>query len=94
MIKPLKDYILLEKIETKTTTKSGIVLPQTAKEEKNIAIVLEVGNGKILSNGERVKPEVKKGDKVLYSKYAGTELEYENKKYIIVREDELIATII
>ncbi len=94
MIKPLKDYILLEKIETKTTTKSGIVLPQTSKEEKNIAIVLEVGNGKILSNGERVKPEVKKGDKVLYSKYAGTELEYENKKYIIVREDELIATII
>ncbi len=91
MLKPLRDYVILEKVTSEEKTMSGIVLPQTVKEEKNIGIVVAVGAGKILNNGQLVEPVVANGDKVLYSKYGATDVEFENKKYIILREEEILA---
>lgn len=92
MIKPLADRVLVKMVETEETTKSGIILSAGAKEKPQIAEVLEVGPGAI-SEGKKTEMYVKKGDKVIISKYAGTEVKYENEDYIIIKQDDILAIV-
>ena len=91
-IKPLCDRVVIKMLESEETTKSGIVLPGTAKEKPQMAEVLEVGPGGMV-DGKEVKMEVKKGDKVIYSKYAGTEVKLDGDEYIIVRQSDILAVV-
>ena len=92
MIKPLSDRVLVKMKESEETTKSGIILSNASKEKQQIAEVIEVGPGGIV-DGKREEMCVKKGDNVLVSKYAGTEVKYEGENYIIVRQDEILAIV-
>ncbi len=92
-VRPLEDRVLIQPVEPETRTKSGIYLPESAKEKPMQGKVVALGPGKLLENGERVKPGVKKGDVVVYGKYAGTEVEIKNSKHIILRESELLGVI-
>ncbi len=87
-IKPLADRVVIKMIEAEETTKSGIVLPGTAKEKPQVAVVVEVGPGT-----EEVKMEVKKGDKVLISKYSGTEVKLDSEEYTIVEQGKILAIV-
>ena len=89
-VKPLEDRVLIRPIEAETKTKSGIFLPESAKEKPMQGTVVAVGPGKLLDNGQRAKPNVKKGDTVVYGKYAGTEVEIKKDTHIIMRESELL----
>ncbi|MBH5320041.1 co-chaperone GroES [Paenibacillus sp. GSMTC-2017] len=90
MIKPLGERVLIEPIAKEETTASGIVLPDTAKEKPQEGKVIAVGSG-TLKDGVRVALEVKEGDRVLFSKYAGTEIKYEGKEYLIMKESDIHA---
>jgi chaperonin GroES len=92
-VKPLEDRVLVKPVEPEKKTASGIYLPESAKEKPMQGRVVAVGPGKLLDNGERVKPSVKKGDTVVYGKYAGTEIEIKNIKHMIMRESELLGLI-
>lgn len=92
MIKPLGDKVLIKMVEEKETTKSGIILSSNAGEKPRIAEVIEVGPG-IDSDGSVVKMQVKKGDKVITSKYAGTDIRYEGEEYIILNQSDILAVI-
>jgi chaperonin GroES len=92
-IKPLRDKILVEILEAEEKTKGGIILPDTAKEEKSEGKVIAVGSGKKLDNGQTVAPEVKKGDRVIFGKYSGEEILIDGKKHKILKEDEISAVI-
>ena len=92
-VKPLEDRILIKPLEPETKTASGIYLPESAKEKPMQGKVVAMGPGKMLDNGERVAPGVKKGDTVVYGKYAGTEIEIKNVKHIIMRESELLGVM-
>ena len=92
MIKPLGDRVLVKMIEVETTTKSGIILNAGAKEKPQIAEVVAVGPGEIL-DGEKVKMQVKVGDKVITGKYSGTEVKYEGVEYLIVRQSDVLAIV-
>ena len=89
-VKPLEDRILIKPLEPEKKTTSGIYLPESAKEKPMQGKVIAVGPGKLLDNGERVRPSVKKGDTVVFGKYAGTEIEIKNTKHMIMRESELL----
>lgn len=91
-VKPLGTRVLLKEVETQETTKSGIVLPSNAKEKPFVAEVVEVGPGEI-KDGKEIKMQVKKGDKVLYNKYAGTEIKLDSQKYLIVKQDDILAIV-
>jgi chaperonin GroES len=91
-VKPLGARVLLKEVETQETTKSGIVLPSNAKEKPFVAEVVEVGPGEI-KDGKEIKMQVKKGDRVLYSKFAGTEIKLDSQKYLIVRQDDILAIV-
>ena len=91
-IKPLGDRVVIKKLEAETTTKSGIVLSGSAKEKPQEAEVMAVGPGAI-HEGKRIDMEVKVGDKVLYSKYAGTEVKFEGEEYTILRQDDILAIV-
>ncbi|SKC07293.1 chaperonin GroES [Lachnospiraceae bacterium] len=92
-LKPLADRVVLKPIEAEETTASGIVLPGKEKEKPQQAEILEVGPGGVV-DGKEIKMEVKKGEKVIYSKYAGTEIELDDKtKVIIVRQSDILAVI-
>ena len=91
-IKPLGDRVIIKLMETEETTKSGIVLPGTAKKKPQMAEVLAVGPGGIV-DGKEVKMEVKVGDKVIYSKYAGTEVKLDGEEYIIVRQSDILGIV-
>ncbi len=92
-IRPLHDRILVQRLEEEEKTKGGIIIPDTAKEKPIEGKVVAVGNGKILENGE-VKPlDVKEGDKVLFGKYAGTEVKIGGEEYLIMREDDVLGVI-
>lgn len=91
-IKPLGDRVVIKMLETEETTKSGIVLPGSAKEKPQMAEVLAVGpGGKV--DGKDVVMEVKVGDHIIYSKYAGTEVKVDNEEYIIVRQSDILAVV-
>ena len=92
-VKPLEDRILIKPVEADSKTESGILLPESAKEKPMQGKVVALGPGKLLDNGERVKPAVKKGDTVVYGKYSGTEIEIKNVPHLIVRESELLGVI-
>ncbi|MCR2803417.1 co-chaperone GroES [Paenibacillus soyae] len=92
MIKPLGERVLIEPIAKEETTASGIVLPDTAKEKPQEGKVVAVGSG-TLKDGVRVALEVKEGDRVLFSKYAGTEVKYEGKEYLIMKESDIHAIL-
>ena len=91
-IKPLSDRVVIKSLESEETTKSGIVLPGSAKEKPQMAEVVEVGPGGMVE-GKEVKMQVKKGDKVIYSKYAGTEVKMDGTEYIIVRQNDILAIV-
>ena len=93
MIKPLGERVVMEVAESEMKTASGIVLPDTAKEKPQEGTIVAVGTGKLLDNGERAKMEVKAGDKVLFSKYSGTEVKVDEKKYLVVRESDILAIL-
>jgi chaperonin GroES len=92
-VQPLEDRILVKPIDPETKTASGIFLPETAKEKPMQGKVVAVGPGKLLDNGTRLNPSVRKGDTVVYGKYAGTEIEIKNVPHLSIRESELLGVI-
>lgn len=92
-IKPLGDRVLVKPLEPKEVKKGGIIIPDTAKEKPQEGKVIEVGKGKMLEDGKVISLEVKKGDKVLYSKYGGTEIKLEGEEYLILKEEDILAII-
>ena len=92
-VRPLQDRIILERVEEEETTKGGIIIPDTAKEKPQEGKIVAVGKGKVLDNGSRVEPDVKKGDRVLFGKYAGTEVKIDGKEYLIMREDDILGVL-
>ena len=92
-VKPLEDRVLIKPLEAEKKTASGIFLPESAKEKPMQGKIVAVGPGKMLDSGERVKPAVKKGDTVVFGKYAGTEIEIKNVTHMIMRESELLGLI-
>ena len=92
-IRPLQDRIIIKRLEGEETTKGGIIIPDSAKEKPLEALVVAVGKGKVLDDGKVREPEVKKGDRVLFSKYSGTEIKLEGDDHIILREDDLLGVI-
>jgi chaperonin GroES len=93
-IKPLDDRVLVKPLETEEKTAGGIVLPDTAKEKPIKGVVEAVGIGRILENGDRLDLSIKKGDKVLFGKYSGTEIKIEGVEYKIMKESEILAKIV
>jgi chaperonin GroES len=91
LLKPLGDRVVVKAIEAEEKTKGGIILPDTAKDKPQEGEVIAVGPGRILDNGNRVAPEVKVGDRVIYSKYGGTEVKVDDEEYLVVRESDLLA---
>jgi chaperonin GroES len=93
LIKPLGDRIIIELVESEEKTASGIVLPDTAKEKPQEGKVVAVGTGRVLENGERVALEVEVGNRIIFSKYAGTEVKYQGTEYLILRENDILAVV-
>ncbi len=91
-IKPLGDRVVIKMLESEETTKSGIVLPGSAKEKPQVAEVVAVGPGTVV-DGKEVKMEVKVGDKVLMSKYAGTEVKFDGEEYTILKQSDILAVV-
>jgi chaperonin GroES len=92
-IRPLGDKVLVERVEAESKTAGGIVLPDTAKEKPQRGKVISVGEGKMLENGTRKEVQVKKGDLVLFTSYAGTEIKIDAKEYLIMDESDIMAVI-
>ncbi|MFC1825674.1 co-chaperone GroES [Thermodesulfobacteriota bacterium] len=92
-IRPLHDRVIVKRVEEEGKTKGGIIIPDTAKEKPIEGKVTAVGAGKILENGTKQPLEVKKGDKVLFGKYAGTDITIDGEEQLIMREDDIIAII-
>ena len=90
-IRPLQDRILVKRMEEKDTTSGGIIIPDSAKEKPQDGLVVAVGPGKTLDSGKVAKPGVKKGDRILFSKYAGTDVNVDGDEHIIIREDDVLA---
>ncbi|MDU9419167.1 co-chaperone GroES [Staphylococcus lloydii] len=93
MLKPLGNRVIIEKVEQEQTTKSGIVLTDSAKEKSNEGKIIAVGAGRLLENGTRVAPEVKEGENVVFQQYAGTEVKRGDDTYLILNEDDILAVI-
>ena len=93
MLKPLGDRVVIRVLEQEEKTASGIFLPDTAKEKPSQGEVVAVGPGKLQDDGKRVALDVKVGDKIIFSKYAGTEVKFEGTKYLIVSERDILAVI-
>ncbi|MCX7749413.1 MAG: co-chaperone GroES [Clostridia bacterium] len=91
-IKPLGDRVVIKMLESEETTKSGIVLPGSAKEKPQVAEIVAVGPGTVV-DGKEIKMEVKVGDKVLISKYAGTEVKFDGQEYTILKQSDLLAVV-
>ena len=92
MIRPLGDRVVIEAVAKEETTASGIVLPDTAKEKPQEGKVIAVGSG-TLKDGERIPLEVKEGDRIIFSKYAGTEVKFEGREMLILRENDILAVL-
>lgn len=91
-LRPLGDRVVIKKVEAEETTKSGIVLPGTAKEKPQMAEVIAVGPGGVV-DGKEVKMEVKVGDKVIFSKYSGNDVKIDGEEYTILRQDDILAIV-
>ena len=92
-IRPLHDRMVVRRIEAKETAKSGLIIPDSAKEKPQQGEVIAVGNGKFLENGTRLALDVKAGDKILFGKYSGTEIKLDGEEVLILREDEVLAVL-
>ena len=92
-VRPLGDKVLVKRMEAESKTAGGIVLPDTAKEKPKRGVVQAVGDGKLLENGQRSKLQVAKGDEVLFSSYAGTEIKIDGEEFLIVDESEILAVL-
>jgi len=92
-IRPLHDRVIVKRVEEEETTKGGIIIPDTAKEKPVEGKVVAVGDGKVTDDGKKIPLEVKAGDKILFGKYAGTEIQIEGEEHIIMREDDIIAIV-
>ncbi|HSI65966.1 MAG TPA: co-chaperone GroES [Planococcus sp. (in: firmicutes)] len=93
MLRPLGDRVVIKLIEAEEKTSSGIVLPGSAQEKPQEGKVVAVGNGVVGDNGQRTELDVKQGDRIIFSKYAGTELKYEGNEYLILRESDILAVL-
>lgn len=93
LLKPIGDRIVIELVESEEKTASGIVLPDTAKEKPQEGKVVAVGSGRVLDSGERVAVEVSVGDRIIFSKYSGTEVKYQGTEYLILRESDILAIV-
>ncbi|NLP18558.1 MAG: co-chaperone GroES [Firmicutes bacterium] len=92
-VQPIGDRVLVKPVAEEKKTKGGIVLPDTAKEKPQEGEVVAVGSGKLLDNGEKIPLEVKAGDKIIYSKFAGTEIKLEDVEHLILNERDILAII-
>lgn len=92
-IRPLHDRVIVKRLEEKEKTKGGIIIPDTAREKPMEGKVIAVGPGKVLESGTKVSMNVKKGDRILFGKYAGSEIEIEGEEHLIMREDDILAII-
>jgi len=92
-VTPLRDRILVKRLEEKEVVKGGIIIPDSAKEKPMEGEVVAVGNGKILDNGQKVTMEVKAGDRILFGKYSGSEIKIDDEEFLIMREDEVLGIL-
>jgi chaperonin GroES len=92
-LRPLQDRMLVQRVEEEKTTKGGIIIPDSAKEKPAEGKVVAVGNGKLGDDGKRVALELKRGDRVLFGKYSGTEVKVDGEEYLIMREDDILGVI-
>ena len=92
-VRPLHDRLIVQRVEEEEKTKGGIIIPDTAKEKPIEGKVIAVGTGRIKKNGTKIPLEIKKGDRVLYAKYAGTEVKIDGEEYLIMKEDDILAII-
>ena len=92
-VRPLNDRILIKRLEEEETTKGGIIIPDSAKEKPAEGEVIAVGKGKVNDKGDRVKMDVKVGDRVLFSKYGGTDVKLDGVDHLIMREDDILAIV-
>jgi chaperonin GroES len=92
-VRPLHDRLLVERLEEKEVKKGGIIIPDTAKEKPQEARVIAVGNGKVTDEGKKIPLDVKAGDKILFGKYSGSEVKIDDKEYLIMREDDVLAIL-
>jgi chaperonin GroES len=92
-IRPINDRIIVQRIEEEEQMRGGLYIPDTAKEKPQEGKVIAVGNGKLLENGSRTPIDIKAGDKVLFGKYAGTEVKLDGEEYLILREDDVLGVI-
>lgn len=92
-VKPLGDKILVKRLEAEETTKGGIVIPDSAKEKPKEGKIVEVGPGKVLDDGSRGTMQLKKGDRVLFTSYAGTEIKIDGDEYLVMSEDDVLAVV-
>jgi chaperonin GroES len=93
-IRPLQDRILVKRLEAESKTASGIIIPDNAKEKPMEGEVIAVGNGKVLEDGKVHKPDLNVGDKILFSKYAGSEVTLEGSEHLILREDDVLGVLV
>ncbi len=92
-VRPLGDRVLVQRVEAEGKTAGGILLPESAKEKPKEGRVIAIGDGKMLDDGKRSTFSVKKGDRILFSSYAGTEIKYEGEEFLIMREDDILGVI-
>ncbi len=92
-VKPLHDRVIVKRVEEEAKTKGGIIIPDTAKEKPVEGVIMAVGDGKVTDDGKKIPLEVKAGDKVLFGKYAGTEIQIDGEEHLIMREDDIIAIV-
>jgi chaperonin GroES len=92
-IRPLQDRVIVKRVEEEAKTKGGIIIPDTAKEKPMEGLVIAVGKGKTTEDGNLVKPDVKAGDRILFSKYAGTEVKIDGVEHLIMREEDILGVI-
>ena len=92
-VRPLQDRVVVQRIEEEEKTKGGIIIPDTAKEKPQEGKVIAVGNGKVLENGTRQAMDVKVGNRILFSKYAGSEIKLDDEEYLIIREDDILGIL-
>jgi chaperonin GroES len=92
-LRPLQDRILVQRVKEEEKTKGGIIIPDTAKEKPVEGKIIAVGNGKLNEEGKRLALEVKKGDRILFGKYSGTEVKIEAEEYLIMREEDVLGVI-
>ncbi len=93
-IRPVGDRVVVKPAAKEEVTRSGIVIPDTAKEKPQEGVVVAVGSGKLLENGKRVELEIKEGDRVLYAKYGGTEFKMDGEEYLVLRESDILAVLV